>query len=65
MLDDLDDDMSFYLYRRGFYQRVYGSDYSGPTFFNDSTDRAALDPVNLGRDEAVEADADQAGALDS
>lgn len=64
-LDDLADDMSFYLYRQGFYQRVYGSSYGGPSFFDDGSDRAALDAANLAQGEAEDADADPAGALDS
>jgi len=64
VLDDLADDMSFYLYRQGFYRRVYGDRYTGLTFF-DEMDRGALDHGNLAQDEAVDADADQASALDS
>jgi hypothetical protein len=67
VLDDLADDMSFYLYRQGYYRRVYGTSYTGPQFFDEVSDRSALDATNLAHGEAVDADADtdQASALDS
>jgi hypothetical protein len=64
-LDDLVDEASFYVYRQGFYRRVYGSDASRSGWFDDPVDRSALDAANLGAGD-LDAQADDApGLLDS